>query len=100
MPIPASWSDKLLAVLRIVAGLAFLQHGTSKFFGLPPFPMPLNPLLYWANPPSGQYDIWVGTSSSGDYAPATLFISVSLPSVAAPNWFMSKPPGRGEESEF
>lgn len=43
MPIPASWSDKLLAVLRIVAGLAFLQHGTSKFFGLPPFPMPLNP---------------------------------------------------------
>ncbi len=48
MPIPASWSDKLLAVLRIVAGLAFLQHGTSKFFGLPPFPMPLNPLLYAA----------------------------------------------------
>lgn len=47
MPIPASWSDKLLSVLRIVAGLSFLQHGTSKFFGLPPFPMegPLPPLL-------------------------------------------------------
>lgn len=48
MPIPASWSDKLLALLRIVAGLAFLQHGISKFFGVPPFPMPLNPMLYAA----------------------------------------------------
>ena len=47
MPIPASSTDKLLSVLRIVAGLAFLQHGLSKFFGIPPFPMagPLPPLL-------------------------------------------------------
>ena len=45
MPIPASWSSVLLSVLRIVTGLGFLQHGTSKFFGIPPFPMPLNPLL-------------------------------------------------------
>lgn len=48
MPIPASWSGKLLSVLRFVAGLSFLHHGTSKFFGLPPFPYPLNPLLYAA----------------------------------------------------
>lgn len=45
MPIPASWSSNLLAMLRIVAGLGFLHHGTSKFFNLPPFPMPLNSLL-------------------------------------------------------
>ena len=47
MPIPASWTDKLLSVLRIVAALAFLEHGLSKFFGIPPFPMqgPLPPLL-------------------------------------------------------
>jgi putative oxidoreductase len=45
MPIPASWSSALLSVLRIVTGLGFLQHGTSKFFDIPPFPMPLNPLL-------------------------------------------------------
>ncbi len=32
-------------MLRIVAGLGFLHHGTSKFFNLPPFPMPLNGLL-------------------------------------------------------
>ena len=48
MPIPASWSCKLLSVLRIFAGLGFLQHGLSKFFNVPPFPMPLNPLLYAA----------------------------------------------------
>ncbi|MEP9360837.1 DoxX family protein [Sphingomonas sp. KR3-1] len=48
MPIPATWSAKLLSVLRIVAGLGFLQHGLSKFFNIPPFPMPLNPLLYAA----------------------------------------------------
>jgi len=35
MPIPASWSPYLLSVLRIVSGLAFLQHGTSKFLGFP-----------------------------------------------------------------
>jgi putative oxidoreductase len=47
MPIPATWASKLLSVLRIVAGLGFMQHGTSKFFGLPPFPMagPLPPMI-------------------------------------------------------
>lgn len=48
MPIPASWSPRLLSVLRIMAALAFMEHGVSKFFGIPPFPMPLNPLLYTA----------------------------------------------------
>jgi putative oxidoreductase len=45
MPIPTTWSPQLLSVLRIVAGLAFMAHGVSKFFGIPPFPMPLNTLL-------------------------------------------------------
>lgn len=57
MPIPASWSPRLLSLLRIVAGLAFLQHGVSKYFGLPPFPMPLNPLLYTA----GAIELVAGT---------------------------------------
>jgi len=41
------WQPQLLALLRIVAGLLFLEHGLSKFFGFPvPFPMhPLPPLL-------------------------------------------------------
>ena len=29
------WQPQLLALLRIVAGLLFLEHGTSKFFGFP-----------------------------------------------------------------
>ena len=48
MPIPASWSSQLQSLLRIVTALGFMQHGISKFFGIPPFPMPLNPLLYTA----------------------------------------------------
>lgn len=35
MPIPASWSDKLLSLLRIASALAFMQHGTSKLWGFP-----------------------------------------------------------------
>ncbi|CAN5411001.1 DoxX family protein [soil metagenome] len=45
MPIPATWSSQLLSLLRIVAGLGILQHGVSKFFGVPPFPMALSPML-------------------------------------------------------
>ena len=45
MPIPASWSGPLLSLLRIVAALAFMSHGTSKILGFPPFPMPMSPLL-------------------------------------------------------
>ena len=45
MPIPASWSAKLLSILRIVVGLAFLDHGVSKFFNIPPFPGQMTPLL-------------------------------------------------------
>ena len=48
MPIPARFAPQLLSLLRIVAGLGFLQHGVSKYFGVPPFPMQLNPLLYAA----------------------------------------------------
>ncbi|MES2054789.1 MAG: DoxX family protein [Pseudomonadota bacterium] len=48
MPIPATWSPRLLALLRIVTGITFLHHGVSKFFNIPPFTMPLNPMLYAA----------------------------------------------------
>jgi putative oxidoreductase len=33
--IPASWTGSLHAALRVVTGLLFLQHGTSKFFKFP-----------------------------------------------------------------
>ena len=44
----ARWQPQLLAILRIFAGLLFLEHGTSKFFAFPvPFPLPgpLPPML-------------------------------------------------------
>jgi len=31
----ATWSPRLLSVLRIMAGLLFLEHGLSKYFGFP-----------------------------------------------------------------
>lgn len=30
------WAPRALAVLRIVTAYLFVQHGTAKFFGLPP----------------------------------------------------------------
>jgi len=34
----APWAPRLLSVLRIVAALLYLLHGTSKLFGVPPTP--------------------------------------------------------------
>ncbi len=34
--IPATWSPRLLSVLRIVAAFLFLAHGSQKLFGFPP----------------------------------------------------------------
>jgi putative oxidoreductase len=34
-----TWSPRLLSVLRIVAALLFLAHGTAKLFGVPHLPM-------------------------------------------------------------
>lgn len=45
MPIPMIWSDRLLSVLRIVAALGFMHHGTSKLLGVPPFEGSLNTLI-------------------------------------------------------
>jgi putative oxidoreductase len=36
----ASWSPRMLSVLRIITGLLFLEHGTQKLLGFPP---PANP---------------------------------------------------------
>jgi len=36
--IEGRWAGEALSLLRIVAALLFLQHGTSKVFQFPPFP--------------------------------------------------------------
>jgi putative oxidoreductase len=33
--IAASWAPRMLSVLRIITGLMFFAHGTSKYFGFP-----------------------------------------------------------------
>ena len=49
--LPAGWAPRLLSLLRIVTGLAFLEHGAQKLLGFPPMPpgmMPPAPLtLFW-----------------------------------------------------
>jgi putative oxidoreductase len=35
----SAWAPRLLAILRIVVGLLFIAHGSSKLFGFPPFQM-------------------------------------------------------------
>jgi putative oxidoreductase len=47
LPWLSRWQPQLLALLRIVAGLLFLEHATSKFLAFPvPFPVhPLPPML-------------------------------------------------------
>ena len=47
LPWLSRWQPQMLAILRIVVGLLFLEHATSKFFAFPaPFPVnPLPPLL-------------------------------------------------------
>ncbi|MBI3198718.1 MAG: DoxX family protein [Rhodospirillales bacterium] len=37
--IATAWAPRLLSVLRIMAGLLFLQHGTAKHFKFPTVPM-------------------------------------------------------------
>lgn len=41
---PSPWASRMLAVLRIVAGLVFVSAGTMKLFGYPPSPVPLPPI--------------------------------------------------------
>ena len=33
------WEPRVLSILRIVAGLLFMEHGTTKLFSFPPGPM-------------------------------------------------------------
>jgi putative oxidoreductase len=43
------WAPRLLGVLRIVAAILFIEHGTQKLFGFPPseYPMPEMFTLLW-----------------------------------------------------
>jgi putative oxidoreductase len=42
-PSPWPWTDRMLAVFRIVAGVIFISAGTTKVFGFPPGPPDMPP---------------------------------------------------------
>jgi putative oxidoreductase len=48
----AAWSPRILAILRIVAALLFIEHGTIKLFGFPdgaqPGPQAMMSLFWFA----------------------------------------------------
>lgn len=54
------YSDEALSLLRIVAALLFLLHGTSKLFGFPPFPME-QPAIYSTLWIAGMLEVIGGT---------------------------------------
>jgi putative oxidoreductase len=43
VPAPAPWPGRALALLRIVAGLAYISFGTMKMFAVPASPVPIPP---------------------------------------------------------
>src|SRR5262245_33672221 len=47
----SSWSPRLLSVLRIVAGLIIICHGSQKLFNCPPAAQPMN--IPWLSFPAG-----------------------------------------------
>jgi putative oxidoreductase len=59
MPNLSAYAPRALSILRIVAGLLFVEHATQKFFAFPaPFPMqPLPPLFIAA----GAIELVAGT---------------------------------------
>ena len=51
---PSGWTNRMLSILRIVAGLVFFVTGTMKVFGFPPFPTVVPPLPM---PPMWEFHI-------------------------------------------
>jgi putative oxidoreductase len=43
-PAPSPWPERLLAILRIVAGAIFITNGTMKLFNYPPMPPGIPPI--------------------------------------------------------
>ena len=44
----AAWAPRMLSILRIMAGLLFMEHGMGKLFGFPTDAMhPAFPTLLW-----------------------------------------------------
>ena len=75
-----SWSPKVLSLLRIVAGLCFMEHGLQKMLGFPPKPPP---------PPAPVMDAAAAAAAAAKAAAAKA--AAAAPSLAATLGPMSGP---------
>jgi putative oxidoreductase len=84
------YSSYIYAILRIVAGFLFMQHGTQKLLGFPPSgkpPMPLNGLMMTA----GVIELVAGLLILiGLFASIAAFIASGMMAVA---YFTAHQPG-------
>ena len=90
LPWLSRWQPQLLAILRMVTGLLFLEHALSKFFAFPvPFPVhPLPPLLMAA----GVIELTVGVLVTlGLFTRLAAFIAAGEMAVAY--WIQHVPTG-------
>ena len=86
----AAWAPRLLSVLRIMAGLLFLQHGTAKRLKIPVIPMFAN--LSLTSPPgiAGILELVGGVLMIlGLFTRSTAFVLSGLMAVA---YFMAHAP--------
>ena len=86
----AAWAPGLLSVLRIMAGLLFLQHGTAKLLKIPAIPMFAN--LSLTSPPgiAGILELVGGVLMIlGLFTRSTAFVLSGLMAVA---YFMAHAP--------
>jgi len=91
MPIPAGWASKLLSVLRIAAGLAFLEHGTMKWLHFPPPPEGMSGPMNAMTMASGTIELVAGALLViGLFTRPAAFIASGM---CAVGYFMVHAPG-------
>ena len=59
------WTDRMLSILRVVAGLMFFMSGTMKLFGFPPMPSQIPtmpPVPMWELHLAGLLETYLGGS--------------------------------------
>ena len=85
MPNLEAWSPRVLSILRIVAALIFLEHGTSKLLGFPAAGegMPVDPALFTLPWWSGFIELVTGALLAiGLFTRAAAFIASGEMAVA------------------
>ncbi len=94
----AAWSPRVLSVLRLIAGLMFMQHGLTKYFGFPA-PTPATFQMYSLLGAAGALEVVGGALiAMGLFTRAAAFVCSGQMAVAyfmshAPRGFFPQPNG-------